>query len=201
MKKVMMFAVMALMAVSAQAVSIEWDGEAFNNTAFSITKGQSFSVVVAGTAGASGGGAMFTVKQGSSSEVGFRRSNATTWWTFKDGANNKVSSDQTIAGGEKYVFAMIFTQGETALNVDYYANGSAVGSTTWGSLDVINFTATSWNDASYFDTTSAAIYNGALTTDNMDYLVTNNTAVLPEPTALALLALGVAGVALKRKMK
>ena len=50
----------------------------------------------------------------------------------------------------------------------------------------------------------AATYNGILTTEEIVQLIEGQTAVLsspiPEPTALALLALGVAGVALRRRV-
>ena len=47
---------------------------------------------------------------------------------------------------------------------------------------------------------SYAIYDGVLLDEQIAYLADEKIAVLPEPTALALLALGVAGVALRRKV-
>ena len=44
-----------------------------------------------------------------------------------------------------------------------------------------------------------AVYDGLLSQEQIDYLSEKGVAVLPEPTALALLALGVAGVALRRR--
>lgn len=43
-------------------------------------------------------------------------------------------------------------------------------------------------------------YEGILSADMIDYLNTKKTSVLPEPTALALLAIGVAGLVLRRSV-
>lgn len=56
------------------------------------------------------------------------------------------------------------------------------------------------NKSDFWDVHDVTAYDGILTQGQIDYLNTNKTSVLPEPTALALLALGVAGVALRRKV-
>ncbi len=241
MKKMMMLAAMAMMAVTAQAVTMTWEtgaadsiysGKKFPTDATSSTATQaSFSILVQTKVAAiandtvQGGHNIATIGVTTGAEgVTAQNLYALMYGTANNlgdpdghiGVEEKVTTDgtwgvegslpDTKADGQ-YLLTFTIERNDNSVNVVGYAN--EVGATalykvfeTSATL-TSNFelTVTTSQEDSNWTILETAAYDGILSTENIAWMTKEGTAVLPEPTALALLALGVAGVALKRKMK
>lgn len=97
------------------------------------------------------------------------------------------------------IFGIVIERQSNGTFIDFYVNGTLL----LGSATGLKYTGDS---APYTDTTYTNVVLGSLVSDGKLYVANGiakaaDFAALPEPTALALLALGVAGVALRRKTR
>ena len=116
-----------------------------------------------------------------------------------------VFSGDAVTVGNTYVLAANYQQNaNNTMSVTWYINGQEVLSDVYGVTG--NAQANKMNglnlEGSVLANTTVEVsaYDGVLLDSQMEWLAENGTTVLPEPTALALLALGVAGVALRRRV-
>ena len=113
-----------------------------------------------------------------------------------------VFSEDAVTVGNTYVLAANYQQNaNNTMSVTWYINGQKVLSDVYGEGQTSKMNGLNLDNTVLANTTAAvSVYDGVLLDSQMEWLAENGTTVLPEPTALALLALGVAGVALRRRV-
>lgn len=197
MKKFALFALMALCVSVAQAVTISWSGTKTLDSAYSFEEGWDYTLTLTITNGDTGLKSLLaTAPAGNPLLVGINSVleglsvvvvRDPNQWQAHAGPNPTWSTIDYIPNTNlpELIFAITGTGkadgGLTNVKIDYVNGVGFWGAASAGFADK--------NDFAKIETLT--VLDGAQGT---------LTIAVPEPTALALLALGVAGLALKRKV-
>ncbi len=228
MKKAFTLLAVTLMASFASAVTINWDratwtqsttGKVSNGdwqvNTFTRTNDFAIRVTYSGTTASTLANTRLLKMKNSTNQwfvLEYVSSNQTihgaaSEWDSNDVYKEGSSSELSIVANSAINLSLVLKYNSSAKQMDFYAvDNNAKITVKVASVDAetMSTDALSFGSGGVFEPENATYANplSNLFTDDTTYTVeyTYDISQLPEPTALALLALGVAGLALKRKI-
>ncbi len=229
MKKVLALAVTAMMAFTAQALNYTWEQAADGATSWGGLSSKPYSIS-ANTSGTIAANITYGSTLGSGTVLSICHNNSTNVFSVYVDANGNYSLKQNgstvsatttttgtaataVAGETQLVALSLYRESGSSLGkLEFSVNGNSVA--LWEGVAVTSGCPIYWLDwgslpggAGSDAYTGSATYDVWHTTGSGEVAfmspatIKSEIAALPEPTAVALLALGVAGLALKRKVK